>query len=55
LNFKTTVPKKNFADRYPSTNPEIIKILHNMLEFNPGFRLEPGQILKNKVFDCIRN
>ena len=26
-----------------------------MLEFNPGFRPEASELLKNKVFDRIRN
>jgi hypothetical protein len=31
-----------------------LKILEKMLEFNPFFRKESGDLLKNNVFDKIR-
>jgi serine/threonine protein kinase len=42
-------------DLYPNNNPELVKLLSQMLEFNPYFRPSAKQLLKNKIFDEIRN
>jgi serine/threonine protein kinase len=47
--------KVDIKDLYPNNNPELIKILCQMLEFNPYFRPSAKQLLKNKLFDEIRN
>ena len=33
----------------------MLEILEDMLQFNPHFRSHPGDLLKNSVFDNIRN
>jgi hypothetical protein len=37
------------------TSPDILAILEDLLQFNPNFRSKPSELLKNKVFNKIRN
>jgi len=46
--------KIQFKKEFPFTTPQVLDVLENMLEFNPYFRQSAGDLLKNKVFDCIR-
>ena len=39
---------------FPDVNPELVKLLSQMLEFNPYFRLTAKKALKSKLFDKIR-
>ena len=48
-------PSKSNSTVYPLTNSGLLEILSNMLQFNPNFRQSPKQLLKNKLFDRIRN
>lgn len=41
-------------DRIADADPNLIKLLKGMLEFNPYFRLTAKQALRNKIFDKIR-
>ena len=47
--------KIEFKKEFPFTTPQILDLLQNMLEFNPNFRESAASLLKNKVFDKIRN
>ena len=49
------LPKIDYEKEFQFTDPLILKILEKMLDFNPFFRKEAGDLLKNKVFDEIRN
>ena len=40
--------------KYPNFDPELVKILVQMLEFNPFFRPSAKQLLKSKLFDDFR-
>ena len=40
---------------YSGANPELIKLLKGMLEFNPHLRLTAKDALKFKLFDDIRS
>ena len=51
---KSNACKIQFKKEFPFTSPEILEILENMLEFNPHFRKNPAELLKNKIFDSIR-
>ena len=44
----------DFRDIYPFTDPELIKILQDLLQFNPYFRPSAADCLKSKLFDDIR-
>lgn len=46
--------KVEFQKEFPFTTPQILEILQSMLEFNPNFRSNAGELLKNKIFDNIR-
>ena len=39
---------------FPSVNPELIKLLKGLLEFNPHFRMTAAEALQSPVFDDIR-
>ena len=39
---------------FSKSNPELVKLLKQMLEINPYFRPSAKQLLKNKLFDKIR-
>ena len=40
---------------FPETDPELLKILYGLLEFNPYFRLTSKEALKSKIFDEFRD
>ena len=44
------LPKIDYEKEFQFTDPLILKILEKMLEFNPFFRKEAGDLLKNIVF-----
>lgn len=44
----------DLEDKYPGTNPEALKILSSMLEFNPNKRISAEEALKNPYFDEVR-
>lgn len=39
---------------YPETNPGMLQLLTDMLEFNPYFRPTAKECLSSKLFDSIR-
>lgn len=39
---------------YKNSNPELVKLLKGMLEFNPHYRLTASQALQSPLFDSIR-
>lgn len=47
--------KCQLSQLFPASNPELIKLLKGMLEFNPHLRLTAKEALKFKVFDDIRS
>ena len=46
--------KNKLKELFPDTNPQLLKLLKGLLEFNPVFRLSAKQALKNPIFDSIR-
>ena len=44
-----------FKREFKRTNRDLLKIMDNMLQFNPKFRLTAEEILESKFFDPIRN
>ncbi len=49
------LPKINFKKEFPNTDPAVVTLLHNMLEFNPYFRLRASELIKLSVFDAVRD
>ena len=45
----------NLQKKLPNTNPLIYDLIYNMLQFAPEKRLSLGELLKNTIFDSIRN
>ena len=45
---------ESISESFSFANPELLKMLESMLEFNPYFRLTAEEALKSKVFDGIR-
>ena len=45
---------KTLSEKFNLSNNDLVEILSSMLEYNPKFRPSASQILKNKIFDCIR-
>ena len=41
-------------EKFPKTNAGILRLLKDMLEFNPFFRPTAKECLQNKIFDNIR-
>ena len=39
---------------YPYTHQSLLHILETLLEFNPHFRVQSKEVLKNKIFDSVR-
>ena len=52
---KSGASKIQFGKEFPFTTPAVLEILEDMLQFNPHYRSNPSDLLKNKVFDSIRN
>ena len=48
------IPRKNFAETYPSATPEAVDLLDSMLIFNPYKRLTVDQCLNHPFFADIR-
>ena len=40
--------------KFSKSDPRLVKILKEMLEFNPYFRPSAKQLLKSKLFDHLR-
>ncbi len=47
--------KIEFQKEFMHTSSDILAILEDLLQFNPHFRSKPSELLKNKVFNRIRN
>mmetsp|Transcript_34686 Transcript_34686/g.53173 ORF Transcript_34686/g.53173 Transcript_34686/m.53173 type:complete len:96 (+) Transcript_34686:1095-1382(+) len=47
--------KIKFDLEFPGVQPELTKLLEQCLEFNPYFRSSAEELLKNKIFDKIRD
>ena len=47
-------PKKNLIKKFKLTDPELVKILKQLVEFNPKNRVSAQKCLKNPIFDKIR-
>ena len=45
---------ESISESFSFANPELLKMLESMLEFNPYFRPTAKQLLKNKIFDSVR-
>lgn len=45
---------QKLSDKFEGTSREIIRILENMLKFNPEKRFSAKECLKSPVFDSIR-
>lgn len=45
----------NFYKEFPLSWKGLIKVLEQMLEFNPHFRTNPKELLQNKFFDGCRH
>lgn len=46
--------RTTLAERFEPSDPELIRVLQQMLEFNPYFRPTASQLIESKVFDKIR-
>lgn len=44
----------NIRKHFQEFNPELLKILFNLLEVNPYYRLPITELLKSPIFDKIR-
>lgn len=51
----SSIQKIDFKREFPATTKEVLDIIEDTLQFNPHFRSRAGDLLKNKVFDSIRN
>jgi len=47
--------KIDLKSEFGHSNPELIKIISSLLEFNPNFRLSASELLQNPIFDSIRD
>ena len=52
---QSTETKINFTLEYPKTHERLCNTLDSMLQFNPYFRGTASDLLKNKIFDNIRD
>ena len=46
--------KKVLKSLFPHTSSALLKILQDLLEFNPNFRVTPENCLQNPLFDAVR-
>jgi len=46
--------KSSLKERFSLSNPDLLKVLEQMLEINPYFRPTASQLIESKVFDKIR-
>jgi hypothetical protein len=44
-------PKPKLSELFPKTDPELVQILTDMLQYNAFFRPSAKHLLKNKIFD----
>ena len=51
---KTNNLRDDYTQIFDKTDPDLLKILEKMLQFNPYFRPTAKQLLKDKYFDEIR-
>lgn len=47
--------KPKLLSYFPHADPEILKVLKGLLEFNPHFRMTAKEALKSKFFDNVRH
>ena len=45
---------KSLKDRFPNTDPEVLKILKDLLHVNPYLRLSAKDLVKSKIFDSVK-
>jgi len=53
-NVNTGLDKLDFKEEFPGASRKLLKLVSNMLEFNPYFRATPLKLLKSKIFAKIR-
>ena len=46
--------RTTLAERFEDSDPDLVRILQQMLEFNPYFRPTAAQLIESKVFDKVR-
>ena len=46
--------KKVLKSMFPHTSSGLLKILQDLLEFNPNFRVTSENCLRNPIFDAMR-
>jgi mitogen-activated protein kinase 1/3 len=46
---------QNLHERYPGTDPQLISLMKNMLQFNPNKRISFSEALASPYFDEVRN
>mmetsp|Transcript_32631 Transcript_32631/g.49890 ORF Transcript_32631/g.49890 Transcript_32631/m.49890 type:complete len:177 (+) Transcript_32631:754-1284(+) len=49
------VPKLKFKKELDANSSELIHVLESMLEFNPYFRPSANSLIKNSLFDSVRD
>ena len=54
LEISKLTKKSSLRERYSLSNPDLVKVLEQMLEINPYFRPSASQLIESKVFDKIR-
>ena len=47
--------KINYEEMFPDTSKEILNLLSDLLQFNPGFRPTAKECLQKPLFDQIRD
>ena len=51
---KSSEPRQDLFKRFHLTDPKLVKILRQLLEFNPKKRITAQKCLRNSIFDKIR-
>ena len=49
------MPRTNFYERYHHTDPRLVNLMEQMLQFKPENRISIKDALANPVFDEIRD
>ena len=45
---------KGISHLFPNSDPDLVEMVRQMLEFNPFFRPSAKQLIQSKLFDNIR-
>jgi serine/threonine protein kinase len=45
---------KGISQLFPNSDPDLVEMVRQMLEFNPFFRPSAKQLIQSKLFDNIR-